>query len=136
VSISKQYLTHEYIIHSKLFPISVLAEETLLTFIAPCGFWRGRDIDKFKDVKYKIGKTGMPVVLDCTNAYLEVEVEQAVDVDTHTLFIGKVVEAEVLNDKKCLTYSLYREVRKGKTPDKAPTYAPKSAPTYQEVKDG
>ena len=38
-----------------------------------------------------------------------------VDVGTHFLFIGEVVDAERLSDEEPLTYSYYHSVLKGKT---------------------
>jgi rubredoxin len=53
----------------------------------------------------------------------ECEVVQQFDVGSHLLFIGKVLDSELLNaDADPLTYAWYREVRKGKAPKNAPTY--------------
>ena len=79
-------------------------------------------IDKFKDIKYKIGSSNAPIVLDYAVAYLEAEVINSVDVGTHTIFVGKVVDAEVLSDEKPMTYAYYHEVKGGKASKNAPTY--------------
>jgi flavin reductase (DIM6/NTAB) family NADH-FMN oxidoreductase RutF/rubredoxin len=127
VSINKKNLTHEYIQASKSFAASVLWSETPLAFIGAFGFKSGRDIDKFKEVQYKIGVTGSPIVLENTVSYLEANVLQAVDAGTHTIFIGQVVEAAVLNDKPTMTYEYYQQVKRGTTPKTAPSYqAPKT----------
>ena len=125
VSINKSNLTHEYIKASKVFSASVLCQQTPLSYNGGFGFKSGRDIDKLADVQYKTGKTNAPVVLDHASAYLEVEVDQDVDVGTHTLFIGKVVAAEVLNDEVCMTYDYYHQVKRGTTPKTAPSYIAK-----------
>jgi len=122
VSINKKNLTHEFISESRVFSASVLCTETPLNFIGNFGFKSGRDVDKFKDVKYKIGTTGVPVVIDYAVSYLEARVTKEIDVGTHTVFIGEVVDAEVLNDKECMTYSYYHMVKKGTTPTTAPHY--------------
>ena len=127
VSINKKNLTHEYIQASKSFTASVLWSETPLSFIGAFGFKTGRDTDKFKDVQYKIGVTGSPIVLENTVSYLEANVLQSVDAGTHTIFIGQVVEAAVLNDKPTMTYEYYQQVKRGTTPKTAPSYqAPKT----------
>jgi len=60
--------------------------------------------------------------MENTIAYLEAEVIQAIDVGTHTLFVGKVVEAENIKKAKPLTYDYYHQIKKGISPQTAPTY--------------
>jgi rubredoxin len=60
--------------------------------------------------------------MENTIAYLEAEVIQAIDVGTHTLFVGKVVEAENIKKAKPLTYDYYHQIKKGISPKTAPTY--------------
>ena len=71
ISINKQNLTHEYIDKSKIFTVSILSEKTPMRFIGTFGFKSGQDIDKFKKIKYKIGKTKAPIVLDNALAYIQ-----------------------------------------------------------------
>ena len=134
VSINKDNLTHEFIKESKVFTISVLSEDTPMKFIGHFGFKSGKDIDKFKDVNYRIGATNSPIVLDYTVAYFECEVINNLDVGTHTVFIGKVIDAEIINDKKPMTYDYYHKVKKGKAPKTAPTYISEEKNKKMEVK--
>ncbi len=123
VCINKQNLTHEFIQTSKVFTASVLSEETPMTFIGRFGFKSGRDVDKFEGVNYKIGQTGAPIVLDYALAYVEAEVIGSMDGGTHALFLGNVVNAEILDsDAAPMTYAYYHEVKRGKAPKTAPTY--------------
>ncbi len=124
VSINKNNLTHEYIKTSRVFSASILCQAAPLPYIGGFGFRSGRDTDKLKGMNYKIGQTGSPVFLDNVTAYLEAEVIQDVDVGTHTVFIGKVVAAEVLTEDPCMTYEYYRQVKRGTTPKTAPSYIP------------
>jgi len=125
VSINKSNLTNEYIKASKVFSASVLCQGTPLSYIGGFGFKSGRDVDKLSGVNYKIGETKAPVVLDNATAYLEAEVIQEIDVGTHTLFIGRVVAAEVLSNEICMTYDYYHQVKRGTTPKTAPSYIAK-----------
>ena len=125
VSINKDNLTHEYIDASKAFSASVLCQETPLSFIGGFGFKSGRDVDKLENVNYKIGTTGSPIVLDNATAYLEAEVVNSLDVGTHTIYIGKIVDAEVLTQDTCMTYEYYHQVKRGTTPKTAPSYIAK-----------
>ncbi len=122
VSVNKQNLTHEFIRSSRVFSVSVLSQETPMRFIGRFGFQSGREIDKFAEVQYRIGHTGAPIVLDHALAFLEASVIQEKDAGTHTIFIGEVVDAEILKAGSCMTYSYYHEVKRGKAPKTAPTY--------------
>jgi ferric-chelate reductase [NAD(P)H] len=122
VSINKKNLTHEFIKATRAFSASILHEATPLQYIGRFGFRSGRDFDKMKDVAYKRGFTGAPVFTDHAAAYLEAQVIQDVDVGTHTIFIGKIVAAEVLSEDICMTYDYYHQVKRGKTPETAPSY--------------
>ena len=122
VSINKKNLTHEFIENSKAFTVSVLSENTPLQFIGTFGFKSGREIDKFKDVKYKLGKTRIPIVLDNSLAYVEAKVIDKIDVGTHTIFIASVEDGEILTEDKPMTYEYYHKVKGGFSPKNAPTY--------------
>jgi flavin reductase (DIM6/NTAB) family NADH-FMN oxidoreductase RutF/rubredoxin len=123
VSINKQNLTHEYIMASKAFAASIISKDAPMNFIGNWGFKSGREIDKFKDANFKQGvATGTPIVLDYATGYLECEVLSSTDVGTHTIFIGKVVDCEVLSDADPMTYAYYHQAKGGKSPKTAPTY--------------
>jgi flavin reductase (DIM6/NTAB) family NADH-FMN oxidoreductase RutF len=122
ISINKQNLTHKFIRESKVFAVSVLPQSTPLKFIGHFGFKSGRDIDKLEGINHKVGRTGAPIVLDYAVACLEAEVIKEVDADTHTIFIGRVVDAEILTNEEPMTYAYYHLIKRGVTPKAAPTY--------------
>jgi len=122
VIINKKNLTHEYILTSKAFAISVLEETAPLTFFGPFGFRSGRDINKFAKVQFKKGTTGCPLVIEHTLSVLEARVMEQIDLGTHTIFIGDTVSSEVLRDGNPLSYQYYREILKGKSSANSPTY--------------
>ncbi|MBN2076995.1 MAG: flavin reductase [Dehalococcoidales bacterium] len=125
VSINKGNLTHEYIKESGVFTASILCQDAPLPFIGNFGFKSGRDIDKFEGINYRIGTTGAPVVTDYTTGYIEVRVTKDLDVGTHTMFIGELVDADVLTEDACMTYEYYHQVKRGTTPKSAPSYVEK-----------
>jgi ferric-chelate reductase [NAD(P)H] len=124
VIINKSNLTHEFIVQSGVFGVSVLDDTTTMTFIGPFGFRSGRDVDKFSRVQFKKGVTGAPLVSEHTLSVLESRVFDRVDLGTHTIFIGDVVYSEVLKSGNPLTYHLYHTVLKGKSPANAPSFNP------------
>ena len=135
VSVNNKSLTREFMLESGVFAVSVLAEGTDLKFIGMFGFRSGRDIDKFEGLDYRIGKTGAPIVLENTVSFIEAEVIQSIEVETHTLFIAKIVACENIdNDKVTMTYTHYRDVKGGRTPKTAATYVNKEA--NRKLKEG
>lgn len=122
VSINKKNLTHNFILESKLFTVSILSTETPMKFIGRFGFKSGREIDKFEGVDYQVGVTGAPIVLENSIGYLEAEVIKTLDMGTHVVFVGKVVDAQILKDGEPMTYAYYHEVKGGKAPKAAPIY--------------
>lgn len=122
VCINKQNFTHEFIRSSKVFSVSILSKETPMKFIGLFGFRSGRDVNKFEEINYKVGATDSPIVTDNTIGYLEADVISSIDVETHTVFIGKILDAQIIDDGEPLTYAYYHEIKKGKAPKTAPTY--------------
>jgi len=127
VSINKLNCTHEYMENSNVFTVSVLSQEAPMKFIGTFGFKCGRDIDKFEGIKYKLGKTKTPIILDYSIASIEAEIINKIDVGTHTIFIGNIIDSEVLSDVEAMTYEYYHQVKGG--------YSPKTAPTFYKEMD-
>jgi len=124
ISISKNNLTHEYILKSGFFSISVVDESATMTQVGLFGFRSGRVIDKFSQTTFKVGVTGCPIVTENTSSAVEAKVIEKIDIGTHTLFIGDVVSAEILAESKPMTYAYYQENLRGKTPVDSPTFIP------------
>ncbi len=120
--INRGNLTHEYISASKVFTASILARETPLNFIGGFGFKSGRDVDKFSGINYKTGQSGAPVVLDNSLAYIEAKVVSQLDVHTHTIFVGQIIDADVIKEGEPITYAYYQQVKRGTTPKTAPSF--------------
>ena len=123
VSINKKNLTHEFIEKSKVLTVSVLSEKTPMILIGTFGFKSGKDIEKFEGINYKIGKTKVPIVLDSTLACIEAKIINRIYVGTHTIFIGRVEDADILTEDKPMTYEYYHKVKGGFSPKTAPTYS-------------
>jgi flavin reductase (DIM6/NTAB) family NADH-FMN oxidoreductase RutF/rubredoxin len=122
VCINRGNLTHDYISDSRVFSVSVLSQDTPLSFVGNFGFKSGRESDKFSGVSYKSGETGAPVVLDHAISYLEAKVTSQMDTGSHTIFVGEVMAAEVVADGEPMTYAYYQQVKRGTTPKTAPSY--------------
>jgi ferric-chelate reductase [NAD(P)H] len=125
VCLNRENLTHALVSESGFFNISILGECCTMKLIGNFGFKSGRDIDKFKDCDYMIGKNGAPIVTDFAVAYLECEIENSMDLGDYTLFVGMVTGGDILQDEVPMTYSYYHRELKGKEPKAAPTYRKK-----------
>jgi len=122
VIINKKNLTHEFIMSSKVFAAMVLDENVPMVFLGPFGFRSGGDVTKFEKAAFKIGNTGSPIVTENTTSMIEAEVIDHIDLGAHTIFVGDVVNSEVLSGGTPLTYKHYHEHLKGKTPPTAPSF--------------
>lgn len=120
ISINHANYTNQCIEKSGRFAISILAETTDSSIIGTFGFQSGKDVNKFDSVKYEI-KDEMPIVSEGC-AYITCEVINKMETDTHTVFLGKVMYADVLSQENPMTYSYYHKVVRGKSPKNAPTY--------------
>ncbi len=138
VCINKNNLTHDYIQESNVFTISILSKDADMDIIRNFGFRSGRNFNKFEQLdhaEYKLGITKVPIVLSSCTGYIECEIDGSKDVGTHTIFIGKIVDAVSLNNKEPLTYSYYHQVKNGKTQKNAPTFINKNKPESKKVKN-
>ncbi len=122
VALNRENLTHDMVMESGVFSVSVLGQNTPFKFIGLFGFRSGREVDKFSSVNYEVGQTGAPLVLDHTIAWMEFETERWLEVETHTIFIGILKGGKVLQEGPPLTYEYYHRVLKGKVPKTATTY--------------
>ncbi len=121
-ALHRDNLTTELVEKGRAFGVSVLEEETPMTFIGTFGFKCGRQIDKMHQCQYKVGDTGVPLVLDHALAVIEAKVIDIIPVYTHKLFIAEVVSAETIKSGTVLTYANYRLIKGGKSPKNAPTF--------------
>lgn len=132
VTLNKENLTHDFVTTSKVFTVSILSEETPMPFIGTFGFKSGRDIDKLSGVKYRIGVAGAPVVLENAVSVLECKIVGSMDVGTHTIFIGEIVDAQVVAQGNAMTYDYYHKMKGGKSPKAAPTFIAAEIPAPED----
>ena len=122
VCVNHDNLTHEFIENSKVFTLSTLLEDAPMTLIGNFGFKSGRNIDKFKGINFKTGRNGAPIILDSVAAFLECELMNQMDMGSHTMFLGRVIDGDILSDKNPMTYAYYHTIKGGKAPKSAPHY--------------
>lgn len=94
-----------------------------MVFLGPFGFRSVRNVNKFEKSAYKMVTTGAPIVTDHTLSMIEAVVIDDICLGTHTVFVGDVVDSEILKEGTPLTYKHDHEHLKGKTPPNAPSFA-------------
>ena len=114
VSINHNNYTNKCIQDSGRFAVSILSEQSDPSIIGTFGFQSGETVNKFDSVAYEL-KGYMPVVKDSC-AYIVCEVIDKMETETHTVFLGKVVDADVLSDQDPMTYAYYHNVVRARVP--------------------
>lgn len=105
------------------FSASVLEKEASSDIIRLFGFKSGKDTEKLDKVELKYGKTGVPIVTEGCIAFIECKVSETIDLGTHLMFIGELIDCGIIGtEREPMTYQYYRQVRKGVSPKNAPTY--------------
>jgi len=110
-----------------------------MKIIGNFGFMSSSDLDKFQGVNIMTARTGAPIILDGSVAWFDCRVVKTLDVGTHYLVIGEVLDGDEISDEDPLTYKYYREKYKMLSPKNSPTYidrsileAEKALPTQEE----
>lgn len=127
ISINRENYTHELIQKGKKFNLMVLSEQVDMTLVQTFGYQSGHSIDKFQNISYSKGLNGLPIVTSGVTTFIECDLINQIDVETHTIFIGNVTAGEIIGEGTPMTYAYYHRVKGGKAPKNAPTYIDESA---------
>jgi flavin reductase (DIM6/NTAB) family NADH-FMN oxidoreductase RutF/rubredoxin len=126
ISCNKDNYTCPLIENGGIFSISVLDQNTKSDTIGLFGYKSGKKVNKFDKIQYITSNQGTPIVIEDCIAWFDCKVKQSVDVGTHIIFVGEILENNLLNEHATpLTYEYYRQVKKGTAPKNAPTYIDK-----------
>ena len=126
IAVNKANYTHDMILKTGVFNVSVLSEDASMDVFKRFGFQSGRNADKFEGCEgLQRSANGLYYITGCTNAVLSGRVIQSIDCGTHTLFIADVTEAKVLSAEPSVTYAYYFAHIKPKPLPAAMTDAPK-----------
>lgn len=107
VAVMKRNYTNELLKTNNKFAISILGSNVNPEIIKTFGFNSARDINKFE--KTETIKIEDIDVIKNSLGYMICEIVDTIENDTHTLFIGKIVEADVFEDKEPMSYGYYQE---------------------------
>ena len=107
VAVMKKNYTNELLKNNTKFAISILSNDVNPEIIKTFGFNSARDINKFERTE-TIKVDGLEVIKDSIG-YMICEIVDSIDNDTHTLFIGKLIEGDIFEEKEVMSYGYYQE---------------------------
>lgn len=108
VGVNKNNKTHDMIVSSAKFNVSVISEKADFSLFKQFGFKSGKDTDKFSDFSdCKKSENDIYYITKGTNAYISCNVVKVIDCITHSLFVAEVTDAVKLNDENSATYDYY-----------------------------
>ena len=108
VAVNKANYTHDLIMKTGVFNVSVLSEDAQFAQFKQFGFQSGRDVEKFAGYDHvERSENGVLYVTENTNALISGKVIETRDYGTHTLFVADVTEAKVLSAVPSVTYDYY-----------------------------
>ena len=120
VAVNKKNLTHDMIVNTGKFNISVLTDKAPFETYKEFGFVSGRDKDKLADtaIEFSRADNGVVYINSNVNAYISGKVIASQDYGTHTLFTAEVTAARMIGEGDSVTYDIYQKHVK---PKPAPT---------------
>ena len=108
ICVNKANYTHDMIMKTKEFTVSILSQEAKFELFKQFGFQSGRDVNKFDAFSAcERGQNGIYYITEGTNAFISVKVDKTVDLGSHTMFIGEVTDTETLSEAPSVTYEYY-----------------------------
>ncbi len=109
IGVNKQNLTHDMIMDTKKFNLSVLVNDTPFSVFHNFGYNTGKTFDKFaSSPNYAKADNGVNCITEYVNSIFLCEVTETHDMGTHTLFKATVIDAIVLSNAPSVTYSYYQ----------------------------
>lgn len=119
IAVNKQNRTHDMIMASKKFNVSMIAENASFELFRHFGFQSGHQVDKFADyTDCARAENGVMYLTKGTNAYVSGRVCEVMDMGTHTIFVAEVTDGAMLSDVPTVTYNYYQSHIKPKPEEK------------------
>lgn len=108
ICVNKANFTHDMIMKSKAFTVSVISQSANFDLFKHFGFQSGKDVNKFENFNAcKRGENGIFYITEGTNAFISVNVEKTEDLGSHTMFVGQITDMENLSETPSATYEYY-----------------------------
>ena len=124
IAVNKSNFTHDMILETGAFNLSVLTEKADFSLFQRFGFQWGHpevaplyqmkqsldwEVDKFQGFAHTLRTdNGLLAVTEGTSAWLSCKVASTVDLGTHTLFVADVTDGDTLSRESSATYAYYQ----------------------------
>ena len=108
VAVNKGNFTHDMILKTGEFNVSILSEQADFSTFQHWGFQSGATVDKTIGISYERAANQIIYLTNQTNAYISAKVISATDLGTHTLFLADVTDADTLSSDPSVTYTYYQ----------------------------
>ena len=113
VAAIKGNLTHDMILATGKCNLSPLSTDAHFSLFQHFGMQSGRNVDKFADfTDVSRSENGLYYLTKYSTAFLSLNIVETHDLGSHTLFIGELVDGEVLESAENCTYGYYQTVIK------------------------
>lgn len=107
IAVNKQNFTHDMIMHTGVFNVSVLDQTAPFALFQRFGFQSGRNTDKLADFAVSHSENGLFYPTEHVCAVISGKVVQTMDLGTHTLFLADVTDGFSVSKEPALTYAYY-----------------------------
>lgn len=107
VAVMKDNYTNELLKENETFALSVLGMDVDANIIETFGMHSMRDYNKFE--KVSMMEINDLKIIEDSLGYMICEIVDKIENDTHTLFIGRLIEADVLKEGEPMNYAYYQE---------------------------
>lgn len=123
ISVRKGNYTYEIIKKTGKLNINCLDVTAPFSLFKHFGYQSGRDVDKFSDMEVMRSENGLRILPGHINAWMSLEVEQYVDLDSHGMFICLVTEGAQVSREESMSYHHYQKnVKPQPKPEKKKGY--------------
>ena len=107
IAVNKANYTHEMILKTKAFNLSILSENAPFKIFQQFGFSSGRNGDKFAESGNDRAANGIRFIKEAANCMISAKVTDSYDYGSHTVFTADVTQSAVLSNERSVTYQYY-----------------------------
>jgi len=108
IAVNKANYTHDMILKTKTFNLSILSESAPFRIFQQFGFSSGKNGDKFTGSENTDrAANGIRFIKEFANCMISAKVTDSYDYGSHTIFVADVTQSTVLSNERSVTYQYY-----------------------------
>ncbi len=97
--------THEIVLNSGSFCLNIVGKSGI-ELARKMGSVSGRDVDKFKGLKWHPAESGSPIIEEGMVGFIDCRLQATFPAGDHVCLLGKVLNAEIKSGEKPLIYRI------------------------------